>query len=58
MSEVVWLAVRPVRPLGGGVHVGPEPGAGVVSVVATLHRTHIEMWHARLLWIYNTENTR
>ena len=42
MSEVVWLAVRPVRPLGGGVHVGPEPGAGVVSVVATLHRTHIK----------------
>ena len=35
---VVGLPVRPVRPLGGLVQVRPEPGAGVVRVVAALSR--------------------
>ena len=48
VAEVVGLAVRPVGPLGRGVHVGPEPGAGVVRVVPTLNIAHIEMCHCRL----------
>ena len=35
---VVGLPVRPVRPLGGLVQVRPEPGAGVMRVVAALSR--------------------
>ena len=44
VAEVVGLAVRPVGPLGRGVHVRPEPGAGVVRVVPTLNTAHIEMY--------------
>ena len=35
---VVGLAVCPVSPLHGGVHVRPDPGAGVVLVMPLLHR--------------------
>ena len=57
VAEVVGLAVRPVGPLGRGVHVRPEPGSGVVRVVPTLNTAHT-LHTTRRYVMHNTENTR